>query len=213
MFFLPLGSLVSPSSAWSACCVVVDGCAPVASAPSLLGGNTIKNLARSNGPLPPCPVSNANAQQNMFDVAKADEEPAQTRGDLFFSKHTATAARLSAGCATEAAAAVASGRLSRAFAVVRPPGHHAECQRAMGFCLYNNCAVAAQAALACKGVGRVMILDWDVHHGEPRHYPCAPIPCIRCCAQNVRLPMGCTAAACRATRDAQPRCPSWLLAV
>src|SRR5262249_14242681 len=52
------------------------------------------------------------------------------------------------------------------FALVRPPGHHAPADRAMGFCLLNNVAVAARAAQAEQGVERVAILDWDVHHGN-----------------------------------------------
>ena len=58
-----------------------------------------------------------------------------------------------------------AGDVQRAFAVVRPPGHHAECERAMGFCLFNNVALGAQAALAA-GMRRVLVLDWDVHHGN-----------------------------------------------
>ena len=67
----------------------------------------------------------------------------------------------------QAVQAVCCGDVERAFAVVRPPGHHAECARAMGFCFYNNVAVAALAARQEKGIERVLVLDWDVHHGEP----------------------------------------------
>ncbi len=61
---------------------------------------------------------------------------------------------------------VLDGHLDNGFALVRPPGHHAEAQRAMGFCLFNNVAVAARAAQAEWGVERVLIVDWDVHHGN-----------------------------------------------
>ena len=57
------------------------------------------------------------------------------------------------------------GHVDTAMAVVRPPGHHAECQRAMGFCFFNNVAVTACVARAL-GAARVLILDWDVHHGN-----------------------------------------------
>src|SRR5262249_8522735 len=61
--------------------------------------------------------------------------------------------------------AVGSGRAESAFALVRPPGHHAEADRAMGFCLLNNAAIAAEAARRL-GAARVLVLDWDVHHGN-----------------------------------------------
>jgi histone deacetylase 6 len=97
----------------------------------------------------------------------------QERGDLFFNEHTAAAARLSAGCAVAATLAVCSGDVAAAFAVIRPPGHHAECARAMGFCFLNNASIAALAALRAPGIERVLILDWDIHHGngiEQIHY-------------------------------------------
>lgn len=107
---------------------------------------------------------------SFFDAAG----PAvQSKGDLFYCQSTETAARLSAGCAVAAVEAVCSGKVATAFAVIRPPGHHAECDRAQGFCFYNNASVAALAALEQPGVARVLILDWDVHHGngiEAIHY-------------------------------------------
>jgi acetoin utilization deacetylase AcuC-like enzyme len=75
------------------------------------------------------------------------------------------AALLAAGAACDAVDRVLDGALDRAFCVVRPPGHHAEAARAMGFCLFNNVAVAAAQALA-RGLTRVLILDFDVHHGN-----------------------------------------------
>src|SRR5204862_1191989 len=62
--------------------------------------------------------------------------------------------------------AVLDGTVSNAYALVRPPGHHAEPDRAMGFCLLNNVAIAARHAQAARGVERVAIVDWDVHHGN-----------------------------------------------
>eukprot|EP00884_Botryococcus_braunii_P009333 jgi/Botrbrau1/18400/Bobra.0469s0002.1 len=85
--------------------------------------------------------------------------------DIYLSNGSIQAARCAVGCCVEAVEAVLSGRCKSSFAVVRPPGHHAECQRAMGFCLYNNTAIAAIVAQQmCKG--RVLLLDWDVHHGN-----------------------------------------------
>jgi len=75
------------------------------------------------------------------------------------------AALRAAGAVADAVDRVLDGRLDRAFCAVRPPGHHAERGRAMGFCLFNNVAVGAARALD-QGVRRVMILDFDVHHGN-----------------------------------------------
>ncbi len=75
------------------------------------------------------------------------------------------AARLAAGSVLVACEAVLAGEVDNAFALVRPPGHHAERDRAMGFCLFNNVAIAA-AALRAGGLARVAIVDWDLHHGN-----------------------------------------------
>ncbi|AYU78691.1 histone deacetylase, putative [Leishmania donovani] len=97
--------------------------------------------------------------------------------DLFASEHTSRAARMAAGCVIEAVKAVLSGAATNAFAIVRPPGHHAGPANAAGYCLYNNVAVAARAAQADLAAAqaehnpagdaqqpRILILDWDVHH-------------------------------------------------
>ncbi|MGZ3460389.1 MAG: histone deacetylase family protein, partial [Archangium sp.] len=75
------------------------------------------------------------------------------------------AAVLAAGASVQAVEEVLAGRARNAFALVRPPGHHAEPDRAMGFCLFNNVAIAAEAARR-QGAERVLIMDWDVHHGN-----------------------------------------------
>jgi acetoin utilization deacetylase AcuC-like enzyme len=75
-------------------------------------------------------------------------------------------ALLAVGGALALVDAVLEGRLDNGFAAVRPPGHHAERDRAMGFCLFNNVAVAARYAQRRHGAGRVLIVDWDVHHGN-----------------------------------------------
>jgi acetoin utilization deacetylase AcuC-like enzyme len=76
------------------------------------------------------------------------------------------AARLAVGAVLEATRQVVSGRLQNAFALVRPPGHHAERSRAMGYCLFNNAAIAAAFARRRLEVPRVLLFDWDVHHGN-----------------------------------------------
>jgi acetoin utilization deacetylase AcuC-like enzyme len=75
-------------------------------------------------------------------------------------------ALLAAGGAIRAVDAVLTGEAARAFALVRPPGHHATVETGMGFCLFNNVAVAAQYARDRYGLERVAIIDWDVHHGN-----------------------------------------------
>lgn len=76
------------------------------------------------------------------------------------------AARRSAGCALAAVEAVMQGRVAAAYALTRPPGHHAEPERGMGFCVFANAALAAEHALRCFGAARVAIVDWDVHFGN-----------------------------------------------
>jgi acetoin utilization deacetylase AcuC-like enzyme len=90
---------------------------------------------------------------------------AQIDPDTQVSPDSVDAAALAAGASVQAVEAVMSGRARNAFALVRPPGHHAEPGRAMGFCLYNNVAVAAEAGRKL-GAERVLVLDWDVHHGN-----------------------------------------------
>jgi acetoin utilization deacetylase AcuC-like enzyme len=85
--------------------------------------------------------------------------------DTYFSPGSWRAVLAAAGSAAQLATDVLAGRFQRGLAVVRPPGHHATRDRAMGFCLVNNVAVAAAAARAA-GASRVAILDWDVHHGN-----------------------------------------------
>jgi len=85
--------------------------------------------------------------------------------DTKVSPRSYEAALLAAGAAVGATQAVLSGKARNAFALVRPPGHHAEPDEMMGFCLLNNAAIAAEAARAA-GASRVLVLDWDVHHGN-----------------------------------------------
>jgi acetoin utilization deacetylase AcuC-like enzyme len=79
---------------------------------------------------------------------------------------TLDAARRAAGGFLLAVDAVCTGRVENAFAVVRPPGHHATPSKGMGFCLFNNVALAARHAQTTHGLERVLIVDWDVHHGN-----------------------------------------------
>lgn len=99
-------------------------------------------------------------------AATAARESTALTSDTIASAGSYRAARLAVGGVLEAVSRVADGRLANAFALVRPPGHHAERNRAMGYCLFNNVALAAAYARKVLGMDRVMILDWDVHHGN-----------------------------------------------
>ncbi|KAL0381342.1 UNVERIFIED_CONTAM: Histone deacetylase 15 [Sesamum angustifolium] len=85
--------------------------------------------------------------------------------DTYANQYSARAARLAAGLCFDLASAICSGSAKNGFALVRPPGHHAGVRQAMGFCLHNNAAVAASAA-QIAGAKKVLIVDWDVHHGN-----------------------------------------------
>ncbi|KAG5405921.1 hypothetical protein IGI04_012040, partial [Brassica rapa subsp. trilocularis] len=85
--------------------------------------------------------------------------------DTYANEYSARAARFAAGLCADLAKEIFSGRVKNGFALVRPPGHHAGIKDAMGFCLHNNAAVAALVAQAA-GARKVLIVDWDVHHGN-----------------------------------------------
>ena len=86
----------------------------------------------------------------------------------YFNKHTSSLAELAAGGLIELLDHMAAGIVHNGIAVIRPPGHHAECHKSMGFCVYNNVAVAINAARAQHPheFKKVLIVDWDVHHGN-----------------------------------------------
>jgi acetoin utilization deacetylase AcuC-like enzyme len=86
--------------------------------------------------------------------------------DTALNPHSVRAALHAAGAAVNAVDLVCGGEHQKAFCAVRPPGHHAESRRAMGFCVFNNVAVGAAHALAVHGLSRVAIVDFDVHHGN-----------------------------------------------
>ncbi len=87
-------------------------------------------------------------------------------GDTFLSPGSLDAALRAAGGACAAVDAVITGQARNAFVAMRPPGHHAERDRAMGFCFFSNIAIAAKRALQVHGLSRVAIVDFDVHHGN-----------------------------------------------
>jgi acetoin utilization deacetylase AcuC-like enzyme len=102
-------------------------------------------------------------------VARHDVEsgnPCLSTGDTDIGRNSWEVAVRAVGAGLNAVDAVMTGRARNAFCVVRPPGHHASAARGMGFCLFNNIAIAARYAQRKHGVERVLIVDWDVHHGN-----------------------------------------------
>jgi acetoin utilization deacetylase AcuC-like enzyme len=123
--------------------------------------------------IPACPAADAD----LLRVHSADHVDRVRRSagagglvwfdaDTYACPATAEAAWLAAGGVCAAADAVMAGTVQAAFCAARPPGHHALPGRAMGFCLFNNVAVAVRHVQAAHGVRRVLILDWDLHHGN-----------------------------------------------
>ncbi len=86
--------------------------------------------------------------------------------DTYACRDSARAARLAAGGLIGLCAGIADGTLENGLALLRPPGHHAEAGRPMGFCLFNNVAVAARALQASGAAEKILIVDWDLHHGN-----------------------------------------------
>lgn len=104
-------------------------------------------------------LANMEAMMPKEGYAKLDP-------DTVVSPQTMQAAKRAAGAVVSAVDRVMSGEVDNAFCAVRPPGHHAESDRAMGFCIFNNLAVGAAHALATYDIGKIAILDFDVHQGN-----------------------------------------------
>lgn len=110
-------------------------------------------------------VHDAAYVERLYEMSP-DEGVIWVEGDTAMGKHTLTAALRAAGAAVLGVDLLMSGKASKVFCGVRPPGHHAERARAMGFCFFNNVAIGAWHALANHGLERVAIIDFDVHHGN-----------------------------------------------
>lgn len=111
-----------------------------------------------------------NTHQSGYTETVVDNVPADGRvyldPDTSMSPKSLEAARRAAGAACSGVDAVIAGDIKNAFCAVRPPGHHAESSRAMGFCLFNSVAVAARHARTYPGIEKVAVVDFDVHHGN-----------------------------------------------
>jgi acetoin utilization deacetylase AcuC-like enzyme len=113
-----------------------------------------------------CRVHPETYVRAILDIAPAPGETVSIDADTLMSHGSREAALRAAGGAVHGVNAVMEGWARRAFVAVRPPGHHAERNRAMGFCFFSNAAVAARHARARWGLHRVAVVDFDVHHGN-----------------------------------------------
>ncbi|MDR5708411.1 MAG: histone deacetylase [Armatimonadota bacterium] len=118
-------------------------------------------------PLPPEALLAVHSRTLVERIQALDRAGGgQLDPDTYVCEGSWAALLAAAGAAVHAAEAVTTGRLHRAFALLRPPGHHATPTRAMGFCLVNHLSLAARLMMDRHPVDRVMIVDWDVHHGN-----------------------------------------------
>jgi acetoin utilization deacetylase AcuC-like enzyme len=135
-----------------------------------LAGPAFAGLLRREAPAAPVAALLAAHAQDMVDDVLARRPAAGVLqyidADTVVSAGSITAALHAAGGAMAAVDAVMDGTADAAFVAMRPPGHHAESRRAMGFCLFNNAAIAARHAQAKWGLKRVAVVDFDVHHGN-----------------------------------------------
>jgi acetoin utilization deacetylase AcuC-like enzyme len=112
-------------------------------------------------------ILRVHARSHLDHLERAARHaPVRLDPDTYLGSESLGVARLAAGGAIDLVRGVCRGDLDAGLAAIRPPGHHAESDRAMGFCLLNNAAIAARAAQAEHGIDRVLLLDWDVHHGN-----------------------------------------------
>jgi acetoin utilization deacetylase AcuC-like enzyme len=137
---------------------------------SALETETFTHLDRASAPLATLEqlgrVHPANYIETILGIRPPADELVMIDGDTAMSAGSAEAAQRAAGAVVAGVQAVLEGSAQTAFAAVRPPGHHATPDIPGGFCLFNNVAVGARHAQAQFGIGKVAILDFDVHHGQ-----------------------------------------------
>jgi acetoin utilization deacetylase AcuC-like enzyme len=136
---------------------------------AILEAIAASDLGLTSEPSPPAPEALIQRVHDLRYVAMLDRAANSGGGyldaDTYITPLSMFAARSAAGAVVEGVHRVLHGSATHALAVVRPPGHHAEHERAMGFCLLNNIAIGLYAARA-EGIRRIAILDFDVHHGN-----------------------------------------------
>ncbi len=135
----------------------------------ILEGEAFQFLLRADAPLASeTAVARVHPQAYIDALRRHTPERGLVHvdGDTVLSAKSFEAALRAAGAAIHAVDQVMTGQVRNAFCAVRPPGHHAEPKRAMGFCLFNNVAIAAEHARSVHGAERVAVVDFDVHHGN-----------------------------------------------
>ena len=135
-----------------------------------LSAPAFDELVRLGAPAPAAVelIATAHADSYIDEIMAAvpDQGIVPIEADTYLSPQSFEIARRAASAACLAVDQVMSGATANAFCAIRPPGHHAEGDRAMGFCLFNNAVIAARQAQRRHGAERVAIVDWDVHHGN-----------------------------------------------
>eukprot|EP01043_Picozoa_sp_COSAG02_P041541 COSAG02_NODE_3452_length_6717_cov_11.574645_2_plen_783_part_00 len=111
-------------------------------------------------------LSVAHEAEHVSKIGDIESKRGTIDGDTYFVEESSVAARLAVGVTCDVMSSVVKGESDNGIALVRPPGHHAEGDKAMGFCLFNNVACGVRVMQQELGVERVLIVDWDVHHGN-----------------------------------------------
>ena len=114
-------------------------------------------------------IQRIKSTQNLEDEVQLEKIASQFDA-VYFHPDTYDLALLSAGSGIDLVTQVVRGQLKNGFALIRPPGHHAMKTQACGYCFFNNIAIAAKHAVEHLGLERVLIVDWDVHHGQATQY-------------------------------------------
>lgn len=134
---------------------------------TMLDDDSIAGTTREQAqPAPIEPITRVHAAAYVDSILALRGTSKTLDDDTAVSPRSVDAALLAAGASIRAVEAIVKEEHDASFALVRPPGHHAERDRAMGFCLFNNIAIAAQHAIDNLGIERVMIVDFDVHHAN-----------------------------------------------
>ncbi|MGQ4275328.1 histone deacetylase family protein [Terrihabitans sp. B22-R8] len=136
---------------------------------AVLDQDAFRDLVREKAEVAPVDVTrlvHTNAYVDALEGARPNEGYVYLDGDTMMEPSTWEVVLRGVGGSLQAVDRVLDGDVQNAFVASRPPGHHAEKERAMGFCLFNNVAIAARHAQKVHGLGRVAIVDFDVHHGN-----------------------------------------------